>query len=295
MRNDFLTHLVAKNRRNNLKWRVPSAMLAGIALLFAFQGFSRADDDHKANPITDCGFVINHHGRYFLANDLKMCADFGVSIMHSDVELELRGHTIQASGGPISAKGVGPTGLSKIEIEGPGTLTGGFVGILFQNVHRSRVNNLVVAGNTLGIEVAGNIVVTGNTFGAVLKAADLRRVQTIVGTGSTDNEFRDNVVAGQTAVGVAVVDSDQNHFIHNNLSGNNGVGLFLITGNYNIVRHNTVDSNVGIGIDAFGSGNIFDDNTALGNSIDLQDGDPGCANIWTDNSFNFASPSSCIQ
>jgi len=47
------------------------------------------------------------------------------------------------------------------------------------------------------------------------------------------------------------------------LSGNNGVGLFLITGNYNIVRHNTVDSNVGIGIDAFGSGNIFDDNTAL--------------------------------
>jgi len=59
--------------------------------------------------------------------------------MVSGVELELRGHTIQASGGPINAKGVGPTGLSNIEIEGPGTLTGGFIGILFQNVHRSRV------------------------------------------------------------------------------------------------------------------------------------------------------------
>jgi len=71
MKKGFSTYLVAKNRNNNLKWRVPSAMLAGIALLFPFQGFSRADDDHRATAITTCSTIINEAGRYFLANDLK--------------------------------------------------------------------------------------------------------------------------------------------------------------------------------------------------------------------------------
>jgi hypothetical protein len=72
MTNGFLPHLAAKNRRNNLKCRVPSAMLAGIALLFAFQGFSRADDDdHTATAIITSGATINQAGRYFLANDWK--------------------------------------------------------------------------------------------------------------------------------------------------------------------------------------------------------------------------------
>jgi hypothetical protein len=101
-------------------------MLAGIALLFAFQGFSRADDDHKANEITTCG-IISKAGRYFLANDLKMCN--GISITGGDVELELRGHTIQGLGPAITSALInangGATGLSNIEIEGPGTLTGG--------------------------------------------------------------------------------------------------------------------------------------------------------------------------
>src|SRR5882762_4986554 len=98
MKKGFSTYIVAKIRNNNLKWRVPSAMLAGIALLFAFQGFSRADDDHKAKEITTCSTIINEKGRYFLANDLKQCSKFGVSIAVSDVELELRGHTIQGLG-----------------------------------------------------------------------------------------------------------------------------------------------------------------------------------------------------
>jgi parallel beta-helix repeat protein len=245
----------------------------------------------------DCGTVISQPGRYFLLNDLKQCPDFGVSIAASKVELELRDHTIQtmpASGGPINANGE-TTGLIDIEIEGPGTLTGGFAGILFQNVHHSRVTNLVVVGNAVGIEVAGSIVVSGNTIGTVVKAADLRRVQTVAGTGSTDNEFRDNVVADQTLAGVAVIDGNHNHFIHNNLSGNLGLGLFLISGNKNTARHNTVDANGSIGIFAFGSENIFDDNTAVGNfPTDLEDGNGVCANTWTDNSFNSASPD-CIH
>jgi len=51
--------------------------LAGIALLFALQGFSRADDDdddddHNATAIYTCT-TISLAGRYFLANDLTGC------------------------------------------------------------------------------------------------------------------------------------------------------------------------------------------------------------------------------
>ena len=309
MKKGFSTYLVAKYRNNNLKWRVPSAMLAGIALLFAFQGFSRADDDHRANAITDCK-IISEPGRYFLANDLKPCLNSALSITVDDVAIELRGHTILGPGSSsnivlINANG-GTTGLSNIEIEGPGTLTGGSVGVLFQNVHHSRVNNLVVVGNAFGIFVAGTVVVPGNNFGTMVKAADLRSVRTIAATESTDNEFRDNVVTGQTINGVTVFGANQNRFIHNNLSGNglstNGLctngcyGLLFLNANNNIARHNTADSNVGFGIDVLGSRNIIDDNIALGNSLtDLRDEIGDCMNNrWTDNSFNSNFPA-CIQ
>jgi parallel beta-helix repeat protein len=214
----------------------------------------------------------------------------GISITVSDVELDLRGHTILGQGSStstalIDANG-GTTGLSNIEIEGPGTLTGGGVGICFQNVHHSRVNSLVVTGNNSGIVVEGNIAGLVNICDAVVKTADLRRVQTIAGTASTDNEFRDNVVAGQISYGVAVIGADQNRFTHNNLSRNGIDGLVLFNANNNIARRNTADSNGSIGIDVLGAGNIIHDNTALGNSIDLQDVSGGCANMWTENSFN---------
>jgi parallel beta-helix repeat protein len=300
MKKGFSTYLVAKYRNNNLKWRVPSAMLAGIALLFPFQGFSRADDDHKGNAITTCSTIINEAGRYFLANDLKQCSKFGVSIAVSDVELDLRGHTIQGVGPStnsalIDANGK-TAGLSNIEIEGPGTLAGGGVGICFQNVHHSRVNNLVAAGNSFGIVVAGNSGDVGIICGVVTMTADLRRMQNIAATASTDNDFRDNVVAGQIIDGVTVIGANQNRFIHNNLSGNGVDGLHLsfpFPANNNIVRHNTADSNGRIGIDVYGSENIIDDNTALGNAqSDLQDL-TSCTNTWTDNSFNFPNPFSC--
>ena len=291
MKRGFLTHLVAKNCGNNLKRVVPYAMLAGIALLFAFHGVSRAeDDDHKRTAITACGTVITNPGRYFLANDLKQCPDFGVSIAVSDVALGLRGHTIQGAfgtSGMITVNG-GSTGLSNIEIEGPGTVTGGGqAGIAFENVHHSRVHNLVVVGNFFGIGV---------------NAGDFTNDQTIASTASTDNEFRDNVTAGNFGHGITVNGGNHNRFTHNNLSGNGlflgGHGLFLFNAKNNVASHNTTDLNSGAGIDVgpFGSENTINDNTALGNfGFDLQDENGDCVhNTWTDNSFNSNSPA-CIQ
>jgi parallel beta-helix repeat protein len=295
MDDGFFTYLVAKNRRNNLKWRVPFAILGGIALLFASQGFSRAaDESHDAIAITACDTVINNAGLYFLANDLKQC-DNAITIAVSDVKLELRGHTMQGVlANPlafadyiIKAQG-GTTGLSNIEIAGPGTVTGGLAGIDFENVHRSRVHNLVVVGNDDGIDVIAGVPSTDPNFAA---------------TASTDNEFRDNVVTANFFNGIYVNGGNENRFIHNNLGGNASDGLFLLNANHNVARQNTADANGqnGIEIGTLGSGNTVEDNTALGNAVqtladvDLVDQNGNCTqNHWTGNSFNFNFPS-CIQ
>jgi parallel beta-helix repeat protein len=154
----------------------------------------------------------------------------------------------------------------------------------------------VVVGNSFGIVVAETVIGSLNIFGTMVKTADLRSIRTLTATDSTDNEFRDNVVADQMMDGVAVFGANQNRFIHNNLSGNGADGLHLFNANNNIARHNSTDSNGNIGIDVLGAGNIIDDNIALGNSLsDLRDEIGDCLNnTWTDNSFNSNSPL-CIQ
>jgi parallel beta-helix repeat protein len=293
MENGFITHSAPKNHTNKLKWRVASAMLAGLALLFAFQGFTRADDDegdHNPTSIAICPLTpISNPGRYFLVNDLTQCA---ITINGSGVKLELRGHTIQgtSAGSTIFVDG-GATGISKIEIAGPGTVTGGgLAGIDFENVQHSRVHNLVVVGNGVGGTLADGIDVF---------ASDRTTPLTTAATASTDNEFRDNVVAGNSGFGIQVDGGNGNSFIHNNLSGNTLDGLFLRTADNNVVRQNTIDSNGSIGIEVgTASGNMIEGNTALGNAVDLLDSN-GCPspNTWTNNSF-FSStppPPSCIQ
>jgi parallel beta-helix repeat protein len=319
MKNGFLA-LVAKNRGNKLKWKIASATLTGIALLFAFQGFSRAaDDDRNATAITNCTdptmINITQAGRYFLANDLVQCNP-GISITVSDVKLELRGHTIQgASGitsGLISVNG-GAAVLSNIEIAGPGTVTSGILGsygIDFENVHRSRVYNLVIVANgTDGIVVNTTIPTNASTASTDQEFHDNEFYDNVIAgnnnngitvNGGTNNEFRDNAIAGNGFDGIVVNGGNENRFIHNNLSGNGSDGLHLLNANNNIARRNTADSNVlGNGIDVLGSGNTIDQNTALGNvlSFDLVDENnqtepnSNCLNLWTNNSFNTNSPS----
>jgi len=265
-------------------------MLAGIALLFALQGFTRAEnDDHDALAITDCGATIGSSGRYFLANDLKQCPAVGVSITISHVKLELRGHTIQ--GAALAASMIlvngGAAGLSNIDIEGPGTVTGGIARIEFDNVHRSRVHNVVVVGNGDGIDIC---------------ASDCTNVPTIAATASTGNVFSDNVAADNILPGngISVNGGDYNSFIHNNLTGNSSDGLLFFNAKNNVARQNTVDANGfnGIDVGVLGSGNIIDHNTAFCNAtnhsnggVDLMDQNMNCTqNGWTNNSFNLSSP-----
>lgn len=295
MKNGFLTDLVAKDRRNKLNWRVSSALLAAIALLFSLQGFSRAvdDDDHSATAIFDCRqgpYMIKNPGLYFLANDLKQCAFGGIFITVSDVQLELRGHTIEGTTIGVSMIKVnGAAGLSNIKIEGPGTVTGGLAGIEFYNVCRSLVHNVAVVGSNDGIDI---------------NATDFSCDQAIRDTAATYNEFRDNVVqnvfrdnvvADSIAYGIQVNGGNDNLFIHNNLSGNGFDGLLLSNAKNNVVLQNTVDANLGNGINfaMLGSGNTIDieNNTALGNGRSAGFDILGQDNSFcTKNSFDLTSP-----
>ncbi|HLJ86896.1 MAG TPA: right-handed parallel beta-helix repeat-containing protein [Candidatus Angelobacter sp.] len=281
--------------RRHLASNIARLMLAGMGLLFGGlffaglflggQGAAALDDDgHKATPITTCGTAISQPGRYYLANDLKQCPGMGVSITVSYVEVELRGHTIQGTFGDngIVANG-GDAGISSIEIEGPGTVTGFLTGVVFENVHRSRTHN---------------VVALRNKFGMAVNAGDFTNAATVAATVSTDNEIRDNVFTGNTGHGITVNGGNENRFIHNNLSNNGGHGLFLFAAANNVARHNTALVNGGSGIDLgkFGPGNLINDNIALGNNgFDLNDENGDCThNTWTDNSFLSNNPG-CVQ
>ncbi len=266
-------------------WGAP-VLLAAIAVVFAVQS-ARTDDnennEHKATAITDCGTVITDSGRYFLANDLKECPDFAISIAASHVQVDLRGHTIQAGGNVIAASG-GDLGLSDLDLIGPGTITGGDgAGISFGNVHHSRVHGLVVIRNR---------------FGMTLNSGDFTSDATVMATVSTDNEIRDNVITGNAFHGITVNGGDDNKFIHNNLSNNGSNGLFLFAASNNVARENTADVNGGSGIDTgtAGSGNTILNNIALGNNgPDLKDENGDCIhNTWTNNSFGSNAPA-CLQ
>jgi parallel beta-helix repeat protein len=279
---------LATSRSAAARKRIAPAVLAGIALLFPGQAARSQESNLWARAITSCGTVINRPGMYFLANDLTQCESFGVSLAASSVRIELRGHTIQLTGdtndAAINAAG-GDTGLSELEIVGPGTLTGGFEGINLQNVHHSKVHGLMILRNS---------------FGMAVNSGDFTSDTTAAATVSANNEIFDNVITGNNGHGITVNGGNENLFFRNNVSGNNngGVGLLLYTAKNNIATENTADANYGWGIyiASQSSGNKVMRNAAFGNSnSDLNDESGACAqNTWADNSFASNTPS-CIH
>jgi parallel beta-helix repeat protein len=278
MINGFLTQLVTKNRRSTIKWKVASTMLAGIALLFAFQGFSKAEDDdhnHDSNAITTCGTMISQPGRYFVDKDLSQCAGIIVSITVSDVKLELRGHTILGDQtNPVISVDGGGAILSNVEIAGPGTVTGGITGIVLKDVHSSRVHNLVLVGN-LADGITVNTSIPTNESAA---STD---------TNHFDNEFRNNVVTGNRNNGITLTTGTNNEFRDNVVSGNSTDGITVSGGTNNQFRNNAVAGNFNNGITVTGSmNNEFGDNVVTGNITNGIAVDGGSGNSFIHNNLS---------
>ena len=65
-----------------------------------------------------CGSIITAPGDYFLIGD---CVGGGITIAASKVHLKLDGHTMDGAG--ASTVGILANDVSKLHIEGPGTIT----------------------------------------------------------------------------------------------------------------------------------------------------------------------------
>ena len=80
-----------------------------------------------------CGSPITAPGQYVLMGD---CMGPGITITASDVHLKLNGHTMT---GPGPGDGINVSNVSHVHIEGPGTISSYFYGIVFTTVSDSHL------------------------------------------------------------------------------------------------------------------------------------------------------------
>jgi parallel beta-helix repeat protein len=229
-----------------------------------------------------------------LANDLSNCLGKAISVVVSDVDLDLDGHTIGGFVGFPLPEGFGiavgagvSRGVSHVRIHGPGTIHDFMDGVLFEQVSHSELLGVTVSVNYRGL-------VLNQGFGA----GETGR--------STDNRIQDNVFSNNVTSGLIIDGGDANRFRGNVSSGNGGHGFWLFRAGGNDLRGNTATGNGQTGFrvsdasdaaDGLGSfGNVIHGNTASGDlGPDLLDAWGDCAhNTWTGNTFGTASPM-CIR
>jgi parallel beta-helix repeat protein len=290
------------------------AILAG--LLLALPGTGQASPPLQINSCT----TINTRGHYELVANLTSSVAC-IKITASHVHLKLNGHTITflappppppPADGPTSDSpatdgpaGILVVGVSHVDIEGPGIITGFGRGVDFEGVDSSEVKGVTSTGNFFGFVVNRDFA-----------TPDLNNL-------SEKNWFRDNISSGNNSHGFTLNGASNNNFINNVASNNLGNRILLFDGNENQLKVNTANGNAGAGIRAEGggasTGHTLTDNTANGNgfgiqilggstgnsvkgntaltnlSFDLLDGNATCDNnVWMSNVFNTANQT-CIQ
>jgi Right handed beta helix region len=207
-----------------------------LALLILLTGLLAAVSVGQAmadppTPVT-CGDTIMAPGQYVLAGD---CTGPGITIAASDVHLKLDGHTMTSTGGGF---GLSAVSVSHVHIEGPGTIRSYIVGIDFNGVSDSHVEQVMSVNNRgdgFLIRNATNIHVNNSVF-------------SMNGSGGVD--FSNNCT--------------DNH-VDNNQTVGNGVGIWLRAG----VTSNHVNGNtaLGNGLDLEDDNSNCDDNKWNGNTF----------------------------
>jgi uncharacterized membrane protein len=193
-----------------------------------------------AEPPTQvtCGSPITAPGQYVLVAD---CMGAGITITASHVHLKLNGHTMTGTG--VSADGISATNVSHVHIEGPGTISSYFFGIVFTTVSDSHLEKVTV--------------IKSHDFGLAL-------------TQQTTNTHVNNNVFSMNGVGGIFGDptTSDNHLDNNQVINNNsfgGLGILLSSGatNYHI------NGNTALGhlFDLFDDNPNCDDNKWNGNTF----------------------------
>jgi hypothetical protein len=215
-----------------------------------------------------CGSTIAAPGQYYLAGD---CGGGGITIAASDVHLKLDGHTITGPG----ADGIFALGVSRLDIQGPGTITGYQLGMELSQVTDSHVEKVTTTNN--------------HAFGVAV-------------VFSQNDRFTDDVATSNSHTGFAQGSSSGIDYDHVTASNNTGRGISIgLFGGSNTATHidgSTANGNGVYGIELAGgaTANHVNGNTALGNTVnDLADQNAGCdSNVWEGNHFATANQS-CIS
>jgi parallel beta-helix repeat protein len=283
-------------------FKKPSIKVFTLSLLIAaFSSVPSSALPPQLTQITQCGTVISQPGHYILANDLS-CAGAGtplspvlgsdpappstptdgINIVADHVNLMLDGHTISGALSNFGITvGVGvAAGNSHVSIVGPGTVSGFFAEVVFEQVSHSTVSDVTVTGGQFGFFIASGVAV-GCT-----------------NCPSTMNDFQGNTATANGA-GFTLDGADDNTIRDNNASNNLIDGIELTVATKNDVRGNTLNGNVRSGIQVnpdTGTDNRISGNTALNNGdFDLVDENTNCdSNMWKNNTFVTANRT-CIQ
>jgi hypothetical protein len=224
-----------------------------------------------------CGSAISAPGDYYLASD---CTGPGITITASDVRLRLNGHTMTGEGLVPPAPpdfGLSASAVSRLDIEGPGTITDYVFGIEFDGVANSQVvqvSSSANGGDNVSVHSSSDVRFTDDV------ASDSHMTVGFGGGPDNSNIYYDHVTASNNkSVGIGV----------------GGTGIHI--------DGSTFDGNGGPGILTNATNSYFDGNTALGNAAsapppfnyDVIDGNPGCDNNnWHGNRFGTANQS-CIH
>jgi parallel beta-helix repeat protein len=224
-------------------------------------------DPKKAGPknggpknVTECGTILTEPGNYKLANDLLECPGHGITIVGSDITLNLKGYEISCAENDLEVGAIGIIGTPEATVRNV-TVKNGHVsncrdGIVVIFAEDSKVMHITSTGNTKWEPEPGVFV---------------------YGTGITlfmshNNVIMHNHTYGNASHGIASYESSGNLFKHNTSTDNGesgpggGGGITLENEQNSRVMCNRVHGNVdGITLQSGGSGNLLRGNLVTGN------------------------------
>jgi hypothetical protein len=185
-------------------------------------------------------FVINRPGSYYLADSLQAATGDGISIVVSDVTLDLNGFTLAGSGAATGTGIILASGISRITV---------------RNGRVYNWNNFGILATIATSVLIEHIAVEGTLNDGI--------------RGGDDQIIRNCQIIDNLDQGIEVSD---NCIVENNkISGNNNTSSeseLLVSGNRNIIRSNIItDNRRGLKVD--GTNNIISGNLCYGNSTVL--------------------------
>jgi parallel beta-helix repeat protein len=178
--------------------------------------------------VVSCGQTLTHSVR--LANDLTDCSGAGLVVGADGITIDLDGHTIDGTSGPVDDCYSVPFGGSA----GIDNDTGHDDLVVENGTVRQFANGFSADSETNGMQHSRlrELRLRQNRFNGISIGAP--------GRLHADNEIEDNLVSGNDCgFGIALTGAQRTHVAHNQVL-DNGLGILICCSDHNVVEHNRV-------------------------------------------------------